>query len=425
MSKSYKSFVFEGYDFDVTNRKLKLKYGFDNELHFTETLTFDFAYTNYDKEILDRAILPLYFLAGVSYYKAYRTETIRIDHGKMDAALADFISETYQKGLGEYFYVNRIDPNTDIPFMANAPAFKPLHHASNGGMLIGLGGGKDSLVSVELLRDLPHAATWSLGHRAQLEPLVKEIGLPHLWVERALDPLLFELNSNGALNGHIPISAILGAVGTVTAVLTGYKDAVVSNENSSNEATLVYDGVEVNHQYSKSLAYEKNFQKYLQDNFGESLRYYSFLRPLSEVKIAEMFAKIGFQKYKKVFSSCNRAFIQESKTISWCGHCSKCAFTFLALTPFIDRKELESMWHKNVLMDPTLVITYENLLGISGEKPLDCVGEVKESRAAMRLAQDIYKGLNYEFDIPEDYSYQSLAGHSMPKDKYDILSAAL
>ena len=83
------------------------------------------------------------------------------------------------------------------------------------------------------------------------------------------------------------------------------------------------------------------------------------------------------------------------------------------------------MWHKNVLMDPTLVITYENLLGISGEKPLDCVGEVKESRAAMRLAQDIYKGLNYEFDIPEDYSYQSLAGHSMPKDKYDILSAAL
>ena len=104
--------------------------------------------------------------------------------------------------------------------------------------------------------------------------------------------------------------------------------------------------------------------------------------------------------------------------MSWCGVCSKCAFSFLAFSPFINRIELEKLWHKNLLLDPTLVTTYQNLLGISGNKPLDCVGEVKESRAAMRLAQEKYPGLGYEFDIPESYDYKDLAPHSMPDEIY-------
>src|SRR5690606_11803653 len=114
-----------------------------------------------------------------------------------------------------------------------------------------------------------------------------------------------------------------------------------------------------------------------------------FLRPLSELRIAELFAKVGFEKYKSLFSSCNRAFVLESKSMSWCGECSKCAFTFLILSPFIDQPELEKLWGgNNLLLDPSLEATYRQLLGIEGDKPLDCVGEIKESRAAMRLAQE-------------------------------------
>jgi hypothetical protein len=418
---TYTNFIFHGYHFDKATKTLKLNYGFDDQLKFTEEYIFDFPLVNYSEQVLDRACQNLFFLAGVSYYKAYRTEDIRIDHGQLDPTGVKFFAEVYQKGLGEYFYVNKLSPKTEVPFVANAPEQKPIEHRSNGGLVIGIGGGKDSLVSVELLRHQPHVATWSLGHRSQMEPLVRMIGLPHMWVERKIDPLLLELNNHDALNGHIPISAIFSCVGTIVAILSGRRDNVVSNENSSNEPTLRYDGVDINHQYSKSLAYEQLYQKYLAHCFGDSLRYYSFLRPFSEVRIAAMFSELGFKKYKSVFSSCNRAYIQGSDKMSWCGLCSKCAFTFLALTPFVERKELEKLWHKNLLLDPVLVTTYENLLGISGDKPLDCVGEVKESREAMRLAQKQYPGLSYEFDIPKGYSYQNTAPHSMPEELYTLL----
>ncbi len=421
MSRTFTDFVFRGYHFDKESKTLKLNYSFDDELKFTEEYRFDFPFITYNTEVLDRACQTLFFLAGVSYYKAYHSENIRIDHGQLDKAGAKFFAEVYQKGLGEYFYVNKLDPRTEIPFVANAPDLKPLHHESKGGAIIGLGGGKDSLVSVELLRDQPHVATWSLGHRKQMEPLVKVVDLPHLWVERKIDPLIIELKDKGALNGHVPISAIFSVVGTVVSILSGHRDNVVSNENSANEATLPYDGIEINHQYSKSIDYEKLYQKYLNHSFGDSLRYYSFLRPFSEIRIAEMFSELGYEKYKHVFSSCNRAFVQGSTKMSWCGVCGKCAFVFLALTPFIERRELEKLWHKNLLLDPTLVTTYENLLGISGEKPLDCVGEVKESREAMRLCQKEYKGLAYEFDIPKGYSYKNIAPHSMPDNLYALL----
>jgi hypothetical protein len=113
--------------------------------------------------------------------------------------------------------------------------------------------------------------------------------------------------------------------------------------------------------------------------------------------------------------------------MSWCGECSKCAFVFLALTPFVARAELESMWGKNVLLDPAQEINYRKLLGIEGDKPLDCVGDVKESRAAMRLAFEQYPELaeKYQFEIPADYDYKTEATHEMPADVYAVLKTAL
>ena len=47
----------------------------------------------------------------------------------------------------------------------------------------------------------------------------------------------------GALNGHVPISAIISSVGVIVAILTGRRDVVVSNEQTANEPTLKYKGV--------------------------------------------------------------------------------------------------------------------------------------------------------------------------------------
>src|SRR6185503_12653139 len=175
----------------------------------------------------------------------------------------------------------------------------------------------------------------------------------HLWVERAWDRQLLELTKQGALNGHIPISAILACAGIVAAVLSGKRDVVVSNEQSANEPDFTYNGVEINHQYSKSQEFEDDFQKLLQHIFGDELRYYSFLRPLSEMHIAELFAQRWFNTYHDVFSSCNRAFIHTSDRMTWCGTCPKCAFVYLMLTPFIPEEKLNALWNgKNLLLDP-------------------------------------------------------------------------
>jgi len=425
MTPSYKAFIFKSYNFDKQNKRLELVYSYDNKLTFTESFTFDFEYANYDEKVLDQAIQLLFFLAGISYYKAYIPQTIIIEKGEIDKKLQDFLQQTYQKGLGEFWYVNNLDPKTKVTFPTTMDSTKPNLNNEGDGLLVGVGGGKDSLVTIEMLRNVAPVTTWSVGHQKQLQKLVDTVDLPHLWVQREWDKQLLDLPS--AYNGHIPISAILAAAGAVVAVLSGKKDVVVSNEQSANEDTLMYQGVSINHQYSKSQEFEISFQQILKHYFGDSLRYYSFLRPISELKICELFAKNGFLKYQNVFSSCNRAFVHTSDSISWCGQCAKCAFIYLALSMFVSESELNVLWQgKNLLLDDSLTSTYKELLGIADNKPLDCVGEIAESRVAMQATFKRHPELKekYQFDAP-DYDYAKIAGHSMPAEIYEIFKKQL
>lgn len=425
MTPPYTQFIFENYHFDAHTNTLTLEYSFDGSLQFTETFRFDFNSVTYDATALDIACQNLFFMAGVSYYKAYLAPEIVIKKGTLDPMAASFLSEVYQRGLGEFFYVNKLDPRTPIVFPTNATSLPtaPIHRAK--GLLLGIGGGKDSLVSAELLRDkVSNLATWSVGHRLQLAPLVQRIGLPHYWVERTWDRKLMEINATGALNGHVPISAILACTGVIVAILSGRQDVIVSNEQSANEPTLYYQDMAINHQYSKSQEFEETFQAHLARLLGDQVRYYSLLRPLSELHIAELFAKHGFDLYRDVFSSCNRAFTHEVDHIFWDGTCPKCAFVFMALTPFVAQEKLEQLFSgKNLLRSPNLEPTYRQLLGIEGDKPLECVGEIKESRAAMRLSSVMYPELTaeYMFELPEEYDYKTLSSHHIPEEIYALL----
>lgn len=426
----YRSFIFQDYFFDAEAKTLYLNYSLDDTLVFAETYRFNFQFTKYDPKLLEVALTTLFYMAGVSYYKTYLPpKIIPSKQHPLDPSMAGFFDRTYQQGLREFFMTNNLPIDHPINFPVTSPAVTSVHSKPREGLLVGLGGGKDSLVTVELLRQqgVPFS-TWSVGHQQQLQPLVKSIGSNHYWVERVWDRQLLDLNGRDALNGHVPISAILASVGMVVGVLSGTRDIVVSNEHSANEPTMFKNHLPVNHQYSKSQLFEEDFQQYLQHVCGNALRYYSFLRPLSELKIAELFSTLGFDKYQEVFSSCNRAFTHDSHHISWCGECPKCAFVFLALTPFIEKDKLQALWDgKNLLQDTHLEKTYQQLLGITGDKPFECVGEIKESRSAMRLASKIYANLSkkYAFDIPAKYSYKTQQSHAMPKDIEKIFRRAM
>ena len=100
---------------------------------------------------------------------------------------------------------------------------------------------------------------------------------------------------------------------------------------------------------------------------------------------------------------------------------------FLALTPVVQRQQLEEVFGgRNLLLDPNLEPTYRSMLGIEGEKPLDCVGEIKESRMAMRMAQEHQPRLSkYLFDLPADYDFRELGPDHMPIGLHNLLEKKL
>ena len=422
--RSFNLFTFNKYSFNQETKTLDLHYSLDDEINFKESFVFNFDFVEYDRQLLDKAFFSLFIMAGVSYYKSYMPRTIKINNNILDTESSAFFSRTYESGLGEFFYNNKLDPKAKINFPIEESDKVIEFKKNNQSKLVGIGGGKDSLLTLEILKAAKQEiTTWSVGHRAQLAPLVETMGTKHFFVDRVIDQNIIKLNEQGAMNGHVPISAILAMAGTIVAILSGISEVVVSNEKSADEPTLLYDGIHINHQFSKSSVFEKDYQQYLKTQEGGNTNYYSFLRPIGELFIAELFASIGFEKYKQVFSSCNRAFTQGNNNMFWCGQCPKCAFTFLIFTPFVERMELESLWDgKNLLLDPQLTRTYKELLGIEGEKPLDCVGEIRESRLAMDMAKKIYPELSiYGYESDNSYDYREIGPDSMPPESRNIL----
>ena len=151
---------------------------------------------------------------------------------------------------------------------------------------------------------------------------------------RTLDPGLAALNRAGALNGHVPITAIVSCVALLTAALNGFDAVAMANERSASAGNLHWDGVEVNHQFSKGLRAERLLAAAAAEAAGDTPRLFSILRPASELAIARAFARM--ERYHGAFTSCNAIFRIDPalRAASWCCDCPKCRFVFLALAPF-------------------------------------------------------------------------------------------
>ena len=87
-----------------------------------------------------------------------------------------------------------------------------------------------------------------------------EEGKDLLLVKRTLDQNMLDLNQQGYLNGHTPFSAMAAFASYLTAMVWGRKYITLSNEASANESTI--KGSSVNHQYSKTFEFEKDFNEY-------------------------------------------------------------------------------------------------------------------------------------------------------------------
>jgi len=383
---TYSAFLFKDYAFDEGTGTLLLRYAYQDGPAFEEVFVFPLSariLSENDRRALDCAFRLIFLMAGVSYYKAYIPPTLRCLAFPLDARLAAFVEKVYRNGLGEFAYRNKVDVTLSV-LQEEAPLPSPVDLSLVHHCLVPVGGGKDSAVTIETLRCGNEPMTlFATGTSAGLaSPILKTMdvaGLPSLAVKRTISSALLELNQKGALNGHVPITAILSGVAVACALLHGFDTVVFSNENSSSVPNVVLDDLEVNHQYSKSFAFEEDFAEIVRATVTPSLRYFSLLRPLTEAEIARRFAAL--EKYHPVFRSCNTAFRQDEKLRgkTWCCDCPKCRFVFLALAPFMDKEKLTSIFGRNMLADPSQTEGFKELCGLLAHKPFECVGEVEES----------------------------------------------
>ena len=341
----------------------------------------------------ERMAFSLGMAEAVSYWKAVCSPEMRVECGELSTEQISWWKKLYYLGLGEFFYVNGISTDMDsfvniVPTGSFDSSLTENKRELNG-CLVPIGGGKDSALTIETLTQAGmKCRCYAINKRCSISATVEVAGLPEdalIISQRKFDRSLIELNNKGYLNGHTPFSSIVAFSAEITAYLNGLKYVVLSNESSANESTVA--GQDVNHQYSKSFEFERDFHEYEEKFLKSGVYYFSFLRPLSEFQIAKMF--VSHEKYLPVFRSCNLG--SKVSPDIWCGECPKCLFVCLILSPFLSPSKLRSVFGKDLLNDSAMMDYFIELIGQSVHKPFECVGSIDEVNLAVSLAIEKYE----------------------------------
>ncbi|MCL1832452.1 MAG: hypothetical protein FWG45_06030 [Oscillospiraceae bacterium] len=380
--KKHQTFTYHGYTVDTEG----FSYHFSmDDIVFRPKWTCDIPPEMLGDDTLNALVFNLGMVELVSYWKAACPLLVKIACGQLDEWQTAWWKKLYRKGLGEFFYLNNITPDGD--FMHIECTGAPLTVSDSrtlSGCLIPVGGGKDSIVTLELLRDgMDDNCCYIVGDIKRAYDSARTAGYPDsriVGVKRAIDPMLIELNRRGYLNGHTPFSAIVAFSSLIFAYLSGKKYIVLSNESSANEGNV--GGADVNHQYSKSTEFERDFREYAARLSPALPEYFSLLRPWNELQITRVFTR--FPQYFTVFQSCNAG----TKTNTWCCKCAKCVYVYAMLAAFLDDEALQGIFGADLLADPALAELLDALINPDVDKPFECVGTREEVALALRMAAE-------------------------------------
>ncbi|HOZ54267.1 MAG TPA: hypothetical protein PKY25_02955, partial [Bacilli bacterium] len=378
----YKTFIYDSYKIDDLEDKLVLTFNYEIEglSKFNHVINiYKKDNINYDYKYLEKLVFNIGMIEAVSYWKLTCSPNIKVNCGYLDEYQINWFKKLFFIGLGEFFYVNDININQEDIFSLEC-SNRVYNEALNKELkdnLILVGGGKDSVVSLEILKNYNNGVL-IINKRQICFDCAHLAGYTDdkiYNIERKIDPRLLELNNQGFLNGHVPISGAYAFISYLCAYLYGYKNIVLSNESSANEESV--KGTDINHQYSKSYEFEKNFREYSNKYLGE-INYFSLLRPLNELQIMKIFSK--YPKYFNTFISCNNGgkINNIGKTDSWCLNCPKCLFIYIIFSNFISDDKLTQIFGENLLDRKDLLNYFIELTGNSDKKPFECVGTIEE-----------------------------------------------
>lgn len=391
LREEYDFFRFQRYDYTLEKDSLYVKFYFSLNDEYFFTPSFEIAkrkfynFNNLGNNQLDTILFNIGMIELISYWKLACPRKVYITPFRLSEEQIKWWKKLYFNGLGEFFYLNGIKENVD-DFMEiiceSDISLNKINIPLSDATLVPVGGGKDSVVTLELLKNKLPVIPLIINPRGATNECVKVAGFSDEQVaviKRTLDSTMLRMNNEGFLNGHTPFSAMLAFYTLLIGFATNSKYIALSNESSANEPTV--PDSEINHQYSKSIAFENDFRDYVNKYISSDIEYFSFLRPLNEIQIASLFSRN--KDYYKVFKSCNAG----SKTDSWCGKCPKCLFTYLIMSPFISQEDLINIFGKDLLNDNDLQPILKQLKGEADVKPFECVGTIEEVNACLNFSQ--------------------------------------
>lgn len=407
LRNKYPKMYYHGYTIEEDESAIRITYDLEIESlsSFAPTFTLhkpSFAPLMREYRLFKEAVFSLGMVELISYWKLACPKQVLVECGVLDEKQIAWWKKLYFHGLGEFFYTNGIEADKDA-FMelvstGEKTTGKEIDYAFHGN-LIPVGGGKDSFVSLDVLKDYKEAnyafvignvksaihASHAAGYEADhfINPM------------RTLDKRMLELNKQGYLNGHTPFSAMAAFASYVTALVYQCRYIVLSNEASANEST-VKDST-VNHQYSKTFEFEMDFNNYVRNYLDDSIHYFSLLRGLSELQIAAIFSTL--KQYHSVFRSCNVG----QKEEKWCGHCAKCLFVCIMMQAFLSKEEVIAIFGRDMLDDESMMDLFKELTGIVDNKPFECVGTRDEVNQAVMMG--IHQFEEAGLPLPALYAY--------------------
>lgn len=398
--EKYKEFWYNSYSSYEDEQSIYLEYEFEipGLTKFNPKLRIDKKQLNFksiNTPIAQNNIFNIGLIELISYWKCTCSPKIIIKCGYLNEEQINWWKKLYFYGLGELFYRNQINTNMQdfmqLECIGQEEQFiyDKIEDDYNG-YIVPIGGGKDSVVTLETLRINkqnyygliinPKPVTLKCAKLAELDD--NNI----IEVYRKIDENLISLNQKGFINGHTPFSAMLAFVSYFIAYLLSKKYIALSNEVSSNESNII--GEKINHQYSKSFEFECDFEQYANKYLKAPVKYFSFLRPLNELQIAKIFSRCD--KYHYTFKSCNVG--SKEKEWKWCCNCAKCLFAFTILSPYLYKEKLISIFGTDMFENKELLNTFLELTGNKETKPFDCVGTFEEVNFAVsQTIQNIEK----------------------------------
>jgi len=341
----------------------------------------------------------LYFHIGAFNANQYLSlAPARINFGEFaeyaDAAFEALWQTIFLRVWGQWRYQNDLPWYEGPAFGLAASAGGPIAYPRARTALLFSGGGKDSVVGQAALAasgqrydslSYSHSVYGAAWHQHALIDKVLDFGTQG---ERNRISVFDDFLDSPILSREDSTVATLCAAETPASVFmslplalaAGYDDFVVAHERSADFGNFTWDvtGEEINHQWGKTLAAERLLSSYISTRLLEGFRYYSLLKPFSDVAIFSLAA--AEPEALRYAHSCN--------TLKpWCQRCAKCIYIWLSYRAYLPPAFVANIFPEGLLDRPENRRWFHELLGLGAHRVFDCVGLPEEVRLAFELCR--------------------------------------